>query len=464
MLAGLVTFYSCEKFLGVDLPVNNINAADVYASDAMAASVATGWYQTMSNQNSAFFNSTGLLATMYTNMGLAADELVYTGTSILSSYYKNNLSATDPAYWSDIYPVIYKINVAIEGLEQSTTLSPAVKQQLLGEAKFMRAFNYSYLVGLYGDVPLVLGTDYRINSRLLRSPVSVVYHQIINDLKEAQNLLSDQYLQGDALTPYTSGAQRVRPTKWAATALLARVYLYTHDYSDADIQASLVINHTGLYRLTALSNVFLKNSREAIWQLQPVGVGINANTGEGRFFILPPTGPDDIHPVYLRRELLNNFEAGDQRKLKWISYVTVNDTTRYYYPAKYKIGAVNTAVKEYPTILRLAELYLVRAEARAQLNNLQGAVADVNIIRGRAGLPGINTLTQSEVLQAVLQERRVELFTEWGHRWFDLVRTGSADVVLGSLKGEYWHTTDQLFPIPGEELAKSPQIQQNAGY
>jgi hypothetical protein len=178
--------------------------------------------------------------------------------------------------------------------------------------------------------------------------------------------------------------------------------------------------------------------------------------------------------VYLSATLLNSFELNDQRRSKWTDSVIVSISgvaTAFYYPNKYKIGQVNTAVAEYSMILRLAEQYLIRAEARAKQNNLSGAIDDLDKIRTRAGLitiassnPGIS---QSALLDIILHERQVELFTEWGHRWFDLKRTGKVDAVMSVVtpqKGGTWETTDQLYPIPSTELQKNPNLTQNSGY
>ncbi len=98
-------------------------------------------------------------------------------------FYRNNLNNQTPTFWSEIYKHVYTVNVALEGLSKSSTLTPAVKQQLMGEAKFLRAFFYFYLVNLYGDVPLVLTSDYKANSQLARTPGNLIYQQIIADLK-----------------------------------------------------------------------------------------------------------------------------------------------------------------------------------------------------------------------------------------------------------------------------------------
>ena len=354
----------------------------------------------------------------------------------------------------------------------SNSLTFSVKQQLLGEAYFLRAFFYFYLVNLYGDVPLVLSTDWKTNSVMGRAPQSQVYQQVINDLKAAQNLLNENYLDGTLLN---TTIERVRPNKWAATALLARVYLYTRDWANAEIQATALISNTNLFNAAIpLNNVFEKNSEETIWALQPVGFANSSNTGEGKLFILPVGGPNaNNNPVYLSNYIVNAFESGDLRKTNWTDSVKPSSTA-YYYAKKYKIGNTNTPTQEYPIILRLAEQYLIRAEARARLgSNLPGAIADLDVIRNRAGLPLIATInpgiSQAALIDKILHERQVELFTEWGHRWLDLKRTGTVDALMTAVtpvkaNGSPWTSTQAWYPIPQTDINNNPNLVQNAGY
>jgi len=357
----------------------------------------------------------------------------------------------------------------IEGVSKSTTLTPAVSQQLLGEAKFMRAYCYFFLVNMYGDVPLVTGTDYTVNRLLARTPKADVYRQMIGDLKDAQNLLNSNYPDGSLLSTTTD---RVRPTKWAATALLARVYLYNSDWTNAEAQSTILINNTALFNLVPLNEVFLKNSNEAIWQLQPVNIG--ENTRDARVFILPPTGPGfglapfgyGEFPASLSPQQMASFEPGDQRRVNWVDSVNANNTT-YYFPYKYKVNGLNAPVTEYQMQLRLGEQYLIRAEARAQQGNITAAQEDLNAIRSRAGLPPTTAGDQPSILTAILHERQVELFTEGGHRWFDLKRTGNVDQVMSvvcPLKGGTWASYKQYFPVPVGDVEHDPNIVQNPGY
>jgi starch-binding outer membrane protein, SusD/RagB family len=451
----------CKKLVEVNAPTTAISAKNVYTNDQTAAAVLTSVYAQISANNliGRDLSSIGFMT------ALSADELtLYDGyaSSDLRAYYQNRIPANVSAFWPVIYNEIYISNAAIEGLNSTNSLTPSVKKQLLGEAKFIRAFCYSYLVNLYGNVPLILGTDYIQNRVMSRTPKELVWQQIITDLTDAKSLLSNDYLDGTLLnkTP-----EHVRPTKWAATGLLARSYLYTGDWKNAEIQSSEVIN-VGIYSLDSLNNVFLRNSKESIWQLQPVNVG--ANTEDARIYVIPSTGLSGTTPVYLSPQLINSFEANDQRKNSWVDTVRSSGSL-YYFVYKYKIATITIGQdpKEYNTVLRLGEQYLIRAEARAQLDNLLGARSDLNAIRERAGLKASMLNEKSALLQSIYHERQVELFTEWGHRWLDLKRTKTIDAVMGGAthqKGGTWNSNQQLYPIPPTDILYNGNLTQNPGY
>jgi len=454
---------SCKKLAEVSSPLTSINETNVYNSDATAISVLTGIYSAISTSS---FSGGGILS-MSLFPGLSADELQLLPGATNSqyfAYYANALGSKTYGFefWEDFYPIIYTANSAIDGIGNSSSLTPGVKQQLLGEAKFMRAFCYFYLVNLYGDVPLVLTTDYKTNSLLSRTPQAQVWDQIITDLKEAENLLNNNYVDATVLN---STSQRVRPNQWVAAAMLARAYLYTQNFQGADSAASAVIGNTSLYNLDSLNAVFLANSTEAIWQIQPITVG--QNTQDAILFILPPSGPSTgLYPVFLNSNLLNVFEAGDERRQEWIDSVNVNGIS-YYFPYKYKVYVNPSPVSEYEMVLRLSEQYLIRAEA--ELNGAPGdAIADLNVIRNRAGLPNyVGSTDKLSLEKAILHERQVELFTEWGQRWMDLKRSVSIDSIMAAVtlqKGGVWQNSDSLYPLPLTDLQADPNLVQNPNY
>lgn len=476
-LSILITIFSslliltpgCKRYIEVDAPFTSFNGENVYTTDATAISALTTLYINMSNKS--IYGPAYSITSLSFIGGMLSDELSSSPSSLLSAinlnFYTNSLSsqtATTPPYWTIAYQSIFQINAAIEGLSKSSVLTPSVKKQLLGEAKFMRAFYYFYLVNLYGDVPMVVSTDYNLNSLLERSPEAEVKQQIIADLSESESLLSSNYIGSDGVS---TTAEKVRPNKWTAVALLSRAYLCFGNYVNAESKSTELIDSAGL-SLASLNNVFLKNNTEAIWQLQPVNTGWN--TEDARVFILPASGPTTInYPVFINRRLLSSFEPGDQRKTAWLDSVKVGVDT-FYYAHKYKIATLNATVKEYNTVFRLAEQYLIRAEARAQQNKFQQSISDINYIRllhGGLTNPLAIPTTLSGAMNAIIHERQVELFTEWGHRWFDLKRTNMLDSVMSvvtPLKGGRWEARDKLFPIPLNELIYNPNLSQTPGY
>lgn len=479
---------SCKKMVEIPAPSNSIAENNVFTNDVAAISAVNGIYVNMCNANGGAFTGNSSLS-LYT--GLSADELtLYSGgiNSNRFAYYVNALTVTGTPVagselWTALYKFVFYCNAAIEGLtsSQSDALTLLIKKQLLGEVKFLRGFFYFYLTNLYGDVPLVMSTDTKANTVLTRSPIEQVYKQIIQDLNDAKELLSPVYLNETLLA---TSLERIRPTKWAAMAMLARVYLYSGDYANAELESSNVIANL-LFNLSSLNNVFLKKSlgnNEAIWQVQPTQVGWN--TLEALTYVITKTGPNLTKPVYLSKQLIGAFEPGDLRAKpkNWIDTITVLGTF-YCFPYKYKTNitsdpSINATtgsanMKEFLMMLRLGEQYLIRSEARAQLSNLIGAIEDLDKIRDRAGLTLIASsnpnISKAELLNEILHERQVELFTEFGHRWLDMKRTGNVDAIMSVVtplktNGANWQSYQQWYPLSQFELENAPNLQQNIGY
>jgi hypothetical protein len=467
VLPAVAILSGCKKLVEVDAPVTSLNSANVYTTDATAISVLTGIYTNMSTAG--LLGGSSLNSFMDFIPELSGDELALfsgeTNSGLIACYQDIQTAQTNESFWTSGYSYLYTINAAIAGLNSTKSLTPAVQQQLLGEAKFLRALHYFYLTNLYGDVPLVLSPDYTVNAGLSRTPQAQVYEQIISDLTDAESLLSENYVDATLLN---ITAQRVRPTKWAAMALLSRVYLYTGDYTDAKTRADTIINNSAAFQLVALDSVFYANSSEAIWQLQPVNEGWN--TEAARLYIIPSTGPSYNWPVYLSNELLDSFEMNDQRRVVWVDSVIVGSTA-YYFPNKYQSATLGNPVTEYEMVLRLGEQYLIRAEAQAEGagNGTSGAISDLDTIRQRAGLPPYAGATdKTSLLSAILHERQIELFTEWGHRWLDLKRTGAINSVMSvvcPLKSpNSWQSYQQLYPILTTDITADQNLTQNPGY
>jgi hypothetical protein len=464
LLAG-----SCNKAVDVNSTPVQLNLENIYTSDGSAEGVVSGLLGKLNN----FSNGNGGLPI---NMGLYADELVNPVASsqsvTLSQYYADSLSGTGTSMWLTLYNQVYAANDIIQGLtgSASSSMTPAIRSRLLAETKFLRAFLYFYLVNLYGDVPLTTTTDYTANAVVARSPQAAVYQQIVQDLKDAlTGLPGGSYVNASG----AAATDRLRPNKQSASAFLARVYLYQGQWADAEVQADSVIGNA-LYTLEPnLSQVFLKGSREIIWQHQSISTSFFNNQDATYEIVTTTPSSGQLLQEPLNMQLVNAFDTlNDKRWTNWIGqyYAPASPTTpaaTYYYAFKYKAYLMNAPNTENIICFRLAEQYLIRAEARAQQNNLGGAASDLNAIRSRAGLPPTTAASQSDLLAAILSERRLELFTEWGHRFFDLRRTNQLDAtmtVAAPLKGGVWNTYKALLPLPALDIALDPNLIQNTGY
>ncbi|AYL96480.1 RagB/SusD family nutrient uptake outer membrane protein [Mucilaginibacter celer] len=462
----LVLAGGCKKAIEIGPSLVTANAGNAFSSNSAAQSVVAGIYSRMS-QGSFFQGQYGISI----NMGLAADELtnINSGASSFGPFYTNNYSpALAPSFWAEFYKLLYFCNTAIDGISNSPSVTGNVKNQLLGEVKFLRGFIFFYALNLYGTPPLTLSTDYTINNTIGNSTPDALYKQIINDLKAAQAALADNiYVDANGATV----TDRVRPNKQTASAMLARVYLYMRDWKNAEDEATSVLG-SATYTLLPqqnISQVFLKGSRETIWALQPTSL-VYLNTIDAYYLIVNTNYRASLQ-FPISPQLQNAFEPNDARFTNWVSTFTTPATpaVTYYYANKYKVSSVSStiAVTEYPIVMRLAEQFLIRAEARAQQNNLTGAATDLNTIRTRAGLGATTASGQADMITAIMHERQVELFTEWGHRWFDLKRNNLLNDVMTTVaptKGTTWASFKQLMPIPPADIQADPNIVQNPGY
>lgn len=441
---------SCDSFVEVDLPKSQLTNTVVFEDYATATAVLTDIYSKIRDKGILTGSNTGVS----NQLGNYTDEIVSYGTPANPSlpFYNNQLLATTPSiteYWNSTYNQIYATNSVIEGVTANAKLSAEHIEQLQGEALFIRALLHFYLTNLFGEIPYIKQTDYKLNSIAHRMPSDEFYQNIIQDLEKAAQLLPNNY----------SSIERIRPNRLVVKALMSRVYLYRKLYAKAANEATSIINQSTLFNLEAnTNNVFLIASKETIWQLKSAAAG--RNTLEATVFIFK-SGPPPL--VALSNSLVNSFSSQDQRRINWIKNVT-NGTTTWYHAFKYKEQNPTAKSLEFSVVFRLAEQYLIRAEARANQGDLIGAREDLNKIRNRAGLSSTDAQTQGEILKAVLQERRWELFTEHGQRFFDLKRLDQIDQVLSGVKSG-WNATDALLPLPQSELSANPNLlPQNQGY
>ncbi len=378
-----------------------------------------------------------------------ADNLAFTGT--FTSDREVALRDVTPAntaltgMWQSAYIAINRANFVLAALPGAPSdLGPAERARLEGEARFVRALTYFNLVKFFGGVPLILEPTRALGPdvSVARSTAAQVWAQVEADLNAAVPLLP-------AARPE---ARSDRANRWAARGLLARAQLYQGKWQQAHDNASAVIA-SGVFALQGnYATVFQsEQTSEAMLELRYTVNDPNAlafwfypsSLGGRRGFAPTPSLIDAFGPTDSRAALATSGTAAPYGR-KYTEIATGGDDV---------------------TVLRLAEMYLIRAEARARLGLLELAVADLNVLRARAGATPLVAvgMTQNQVLEAVLRERRLELFYE-GHRFFDLRRFADVPAV-GSYLASLGLTGHRLlFPLPQREIDANPQLTQNPGY
>lgn len=451
LLLSLIVCKSCDSFTDVGLPKNQITRDVVFKDDQLAKSAMAGVYRSL--EESGFLSGSSSGAQVI--LGAYVDELqsYASATSDATIFYQLShmpSSAKISSLWTTTYSQIYNINAVIEGVENSDNLSSEVRNRLKGEGLFLRSILHLYLTQTFGSIPYVNSTDYQVNQSISKSTIAQVYVQCKADLNSANSLLQETLTIGN----------RVYPTKMATNAILARIAYYEKNWDLAIQYTNTVISNPQYKMESDLNKVFLKDSSGSIWQLLPFSAIYN--TYQGNVFILNTAPPSN---VALRQDFINDFEAGDGRKAAWIGQKTDSQNKTYYYPFKYKQYSTSTSSLEYSVVLRVEELYLIRAEAYIQKGQYDLAIADLNKIRNRAGLASLTSVTdQNLLINAVVKERRSELFTEFGHRFYDLRQQNLLDIVM-PIKKAGWKPHFKLLPLPEKELLLNPNLNpQNEDY
>ena len=450
--------YSCNKAVDVALPNDQIADQTVFTTRPTILAAVNGMYSAFANQSN--------IATRLRSLYWLSDEgeISPAPGNEIGDMITANLVATNQWFpsWSWFYTPIYRANQVIEGLTNmpSGILTDTEKKSYIAAAKYVRAVNHFMLVTSWGDVPLVTTTKVDINISIARTPSAQVYAQIVADLRDAANDLSSTVNTADSRTIHN---------RFQALAFLARVYLYMGLWSDAEATATEVIS-SGQYQIvTGINNVFRRGSRESILSLAETGTAATSiNRTNIGWFTLPANAANtNSLNCAIPNSILALFQTGDQRAVEGNWVITLfgkRFANKYLYSLNATAAQAATSPQDY-VFQRYAELFLIRAEARAQLNNLSGSLNDVNLIRNRAGLANISASTQSVMLTAIERERLFELFYE-GHRWYDLKRTGRLSAVLSAVpyKSANYKEFYDLWPVAPRELLSNPALTQNKGY
>lgn len=389
--------------------------------------------------------------------------------------------------WSQIYNAISKANIVLQkvpGINDPQLDLSGRRNQILGEASFLRAYHYYQLAKMWGGVPLItepVASTAPSETQVPRATLEEVYAQIVSDLEFAVQNLPDAY-SDDA------SVNKARATKGAANALLAKVYaqMPTPDYNKVLEHANAVINSPAGYALLENYNDLWDgnhyNNAESIMEVQFVG-GTEANWGPQ--LLLPPSLSGDTWRKFVvpSQDLVKAFDdEGDiERKNATILFETAPWSDEFWsvevggtIPFAYKWKSANgwaSTNRQY--LLRLADIILLKAEALNALGRTEEARAEIDRVRDRAGLAPTPAADQAEMRMAILNERRLELAQE-AQRWDDLRRYGVAVEVMNSLNEidlrsntvkDYNMTPEEVWlPIPQSERNRNPQLGQNPGY
>ncbi len=430
---------SCKKYVEIPPPDDKITAGQVYASTATIDAAMTGLYQfAFGNEPSSQSEYPWGVVDQY--IAVAADDAI-NGSPEYDEFYQNIYPSTDATLgkmWTGPYLAIGRANGFIEGVTGSTVISEEKKNNYLAQARLTRAYYYFILSNLFGDVPLPLGTDVNQTSVLPRVSRTLVDTAIMSDLLFARDhLTADQ------------GSDNFTFNQHAANAMLARMYGYKKDWAAEKTAADAIIGSNRYALVKDPVDVYTTGNSEAIFQVSNVGTYYEG-TIIGSFF-------DRGLIVTLTPGLLSLYGPDDLRLPAW----TVFDGTNYAFN-KFTYPPANPQAQ---VLMRLADVVLLRAEARAQLNELDDAIDDINLIRERAGIADLpHGLTQTEVIQGMMDERRKEFFAEDITRWFDLSRWGIIQSTMKAAKPTTWTEKAALFPVMKNELSLNPKLTQTPGY
>lgn len=428
-------------------PYHSIPAEEAITNAAQVESAIIGCYDAL--------QSDGYYGVNFLVFGdLPADNLTHVGVTVTWGEFSNNTILADnglvESTWASIYRFLNRVNNTIDKIPQigSDQMTDNAKTNALAELKFLRALGHYDLMRLFGPITIrdkAVGNDEQ-SLNPSRQPVENVLTLINRDLD-------------DAIAGLPSVIVRGRVAKPAAQALKARVALHQYyitqstPFLDQAIEnATQVINHPGLQLepdYATLFNVEVENNSEAIFQIVYNDQDRNliaryfAHTSvEGRYEFSPT-------PFYL-----TSFHPDDVRK---------DISVKIAGTAPYAVKANDVASGTDPVyVLRLAEMYLLRAEAATLLqSDVEGILVDINTIRERAGLQPANISSYAGLLLEIESQRQKEFAFE-GHRWFDLVRTDRAIEVLEKVNNR----NQYLFPIPQAEIIANdnPGMYQNDGY
>jgi starch-binding outer membrane protein, SusD/RagB family len=385
-----------------------------------------------------------------------ADMLIHIGTFTqyreLGTKQITASNASVASLWGSIYNTIYIANFILERLPTVAGVKTADRNRVLATAHFLRGYAYFTAVYTFGGVPKATGTTIEANRNIARGTKEEILNFVIDDLTQALGKLPQKPSSFAFVGEYT------------VRALLSKLYLYQKDYVKAEQYASEVIA-SDIYKLepkfeTIVKKDFTSESILEVGYTLSDDPGTDGNIGLNNLFV----GRREIVPSNQAIVALASNESGER-----FSSISFNVSQLKGNDNGWSVAKYGTADQDNNNVvaLRLGEIYLIRAEARVYQNKVTGAGSaqeDVNVLRARAKAPLILSVTQSQMIQLIEQERLYELAYE-GNRWYDLVRTGRAKEVMPAFSSN-WKDKFELWPIPQREILNNPALagKQNPGY
>jgi len=417
---------ACNKYL--DVPsYNQVSDANTIFDSASAQTAVRGAYRGLASLN---YSATFQNIVLQSGGDVRSINNAQTDLNVINYNLRSDIPLL-LKLWSNNYNTINRANHIIAKVPgvNDINLTTALRNQLLGEGYFIRALSYFDLARLFGNVQIFLTPTNSVSDKLgkAKSTQAEVYAQVLSDLNIAEGLL-----------PAT--VVRNRATKYTVYALRARLNLYQQKYDAAEADVNSILANTNYKLITPFA--LAAGTTESVLELSYNTTDLNPA------FSLWNGNNRALEPKATLHTLLNDPNVGGGRKI-----LSTQIGTGIY-------GGISPTNVSAGYVIRTAELYLIRAEARAKktVPDLIGAASDLNQVRNRSGLANTTAVTQGDIILAIENERRVEFALE-PHRWFDLVRTGRAPAVLNLNDPNKY-----IFPIPGAEILANPSLTQNPGY
>ncbi|ADB38745.1 RagB/SusD family nutrient uptake outer membrane protein [Spirosoma linguale] len=440
-LLSALLLTGCHQFLTVQ-PDLQVDQSQAITNASTAEAAVNGLYNRL--------GSDGYYGSNFQSLAyLSGGDIQWTGSQGAPQEITARKLTADNGYvssaWSAIYRTILQANYLLETVPNITDpqLTADRKNQILGEAYAIRALSYFDLVRGWGGVQLILKATRTPsdNTNIPRNSVDETYAQVLKDLTAAEPLLSAT----------TNRNKITRKTVWA---IRARYHLYRQEWEQAETYASKLIDDAANYKLAKPYSAFFANNAaatpESVFEIAYTNSFKNGHYN----WWLPPalSGRREWAPNANLVALLNDPNVGGNRKEL---IAQTSPPGNLWYGKLYYRTPLGT---DPSYIIRIAELYLIRSEARAQLGKTAAALADLNAVRDRAGVPASTAATKDALLLAIETERQVEFPFE-ADRWFNLIRTGRVATVLGITDA-----TKYVLPVPNSEILADKALTQNQGY